>query len=203
MLQTITQSDMLRAAFLRPQLRTSRLQSLWSTLHRLSLWGMNIGPAGKLSESGEDWVLAQAMQTNPAASPFVLFDVGANAGHYAQGALAHSNPALKLYCFEPSTPTFQRLSANLAGAGQAKLFQFGFSDAESESILHYHTGGEAEASLYHRDLSHWGIDQCETTSVRLQRLDTFCGQQGVGQIDFLKIDVEGHEVAVLEGAGAM
>jgi hypothetical protein len=36
--------------------------------------------------------------------------------------------------------------------------------------------------------------------VELRTLDDFCAERGIGRIDLLKIDVEGHELRVLEGA---
>ena len=203
MLDTITHNKVLRSALLRPSLRTTGFQPLWNTLHRLSLWGMNMGPGGEVESSGERWVLTRAMNEKPAGSPFVLFDVGANAGQYATEALELNRPDLSIFCFEPSAPTFQRLSQAVANHGNAHLFNFGMSRAESEATLHYHIGGEAEASLECRDLSHWGIQQDQHVTVRLRRLDTVCQELGIGEIDFLKLDVEGHELAALEGAGTM
>ncbi len=39
--------------------------------------------------------------------------------------------------------------------------------------------------------------------VEVRTLDDFCAEQGVERIDFLKLDVEGHELAVLRGAQRM
>jgi Methyltransferase FkbM domain len=39
--------------------------------------------------------------------------------------------------------------------------------------------------------------------VAIARLDLFCRREGIESIDFLEVDAEGHELAVLEGAGAM
>jgi len=185
------------------QLRTPHFQPLWDKLHRLSLWGMNIGPAGQLAESGERWVLEQALASNPAGRSFILFDAGANRGQYAKQALSIGNPDLRLHSFEPSPVVFGTLSGAVGSHPYARLFPFGLSNQDSEAILHYHVGGEAEASLCKRDLRHWGIEQSQQVTVRLRRLDEVCESLGVRQIDFLKIDVEGHEISLLEGAGEM
>ncbi len=203
MLQAITHSQFLRGALLRPTFRTTGFQPLWNTLHRLSLWGMNMGPGGGVESSGEQWVLQQILRDRPAGSPFVLFDVGANKGQYATEALALADADLNLYCFEPSPPTFQKLTSAVGGKRNVKLHNFGMSSAESEATLHYHVGGDAEASLVCRDLSHWGIAQNQQVTVKLRRLDEVAKELGVQQIDFLKLDVEGHELAALQGAGAM
>ena len=42
-----------------------------------------------------------------------------------------------------------------------------------------------------------------TETVRLSTLDEYCAEQGIEQIDLLKLDVEGHELAVLRGGQKM
>lgn len=177
------------------------MHPIWNKLHRLSLWGMNIGPAGYLGEGSEEWVFRKCLARSPQDRPFLLFDVGANVGDYARSAVSTGDPRLQVFCFEPSEPTMKRLSANLRAHNDVRLFPFGFSSRERQAVLHYHLGGEAEASLVKRDLSHYGIDQNQSTVVRLRRLDEFCAEAGVTHIDFLKLDVEGHELEVLAGAG--
>ena len=36
--------------------------------------------------------------------------------------------------------------------------------------------------------------------IKIDAIDKFCSQQNISQIDLLKIDTEGHEIAVLNGA---
>jgi hypothetical protein len=40
-------------------------------------------------------------------------------------------------------------------------------------------------------------------SIELRRLDETCAELGVSRIHLLKVDVEGHELAVLSGAGTL
>ena len=40
-------------------------------------------------------------------------------------------------------------------------------------------------------------------TIRVVTLDEFCAAEGVERIDFLKVDVEGHELAVLQGGHKM
>jgi hypothetical protein len=39
--------------------------------------------------------------------------------------------------------------------------------------------------------------------IEVQTIDSFCEKQQIDRIDFLKMDVEGHEMAVLRGAKSM
>ena len=45
-------------------------------------------------------------------------------------------------------------------------------------------------------------DQCKTENVTVVTVDTFMAEKGIGHLSFMKIDTEGHEVAVLHGASA-
>jgi FkbM family methyltransferase len=189
-----------RTTLLRPTLRTPFFQPLWSKLHRLALWGMNIGPAGTVDEGGEDWAIAWCARQTPADQPFVVIDGGANVGQYASHAIRVIGPRIRMYSFEPSPRMFARLSSRLSGEPGVRLMPFGLSDAESECELYSHAGGEAEGSLVKRDMSHWGITQNQVDVVRLRRLDDVCLEEGIRRIDLLKLDVEGHELQALRGA---
>jgi hypothetical protein len=52
--------------------------------------------------------------------------------------------------------------------------------------------------------SGWGIDEPKKTeTVELDTLNQYCEDRNIGAIDFLKLDVEGHELEVLKGATRM
>jgi hypothetical protein len=47
----------------------------------------------------------------------------------------------------------------------------------------------------------WSIAPSDSTEkVVLDTFDRFCGENNIVEVDFLKIDTEGHEVAVFQGA---
>ncbi len=69
-------------------------------------------------------------------------------------------------------------------------------NAETNSLL----PSDAQAARY------WGEGVLETegqVEVRLQTLDGFCAERSIGRIDVLKLDVQGAEYEVLEGADAL
>lgn len=194
---------MVRSLLLRPTLRTPVFQPFWSRLHRLSLWGMNIGPAGSLEEGGEDWVLHWCARQSSPDQPFVLIDGGANVGEYAARALQLIRRRLQVHCFEPAPRAFSKLANRLSAEPQVRLFPFGLSDATAECDLYSHEGGDREASLTRRDLSHWNLEQDRVERVLLRRLDDVCRDEGITRVDLLKLDVEGHELPALRGASAL
>src|SRR4051812_34212916 len=129
-----------------------------------------------------------------------VFDVGAHTGAWSEAALA-INPALEIHCFEASVQTHKllvertpplRVIANAFGLG---------SKAETRTLYSFGEGNNAN-SLYRRN----GIEvrgfppQDKTETATLVRCDDYCAEHGIGGIDFMKIDTEGHELHVLEGA---
>jgi FkbM family methyltransferase len=130
-----------------------------------------------------------------------VFDVGANVGDWAKLALG-INPSMTLHCFEPSKATFARLTAN-AFPANVSCHNIGFGSEPAEKELFVFEDGSGMNSLYQRTglEDGWSIaPPSRSETVRIETLDAFCGARGIGRIDFLKMDVEGHEIGVLEGA---
>jgi FkbM family methyltransferase len=152
-----------------------------------------------LASNGEFRLLESAL-----AGASTVFDVGANVGDWAALALS-LNRDLTIHCFEPSEATFRRL-ASRALPGNVILNNVGLSSEERTSVLHVFQDAAGINSLYRRSglEEGWGLSsQTTTEGVRLETLDGYCGARGVEQIDFLKVDVEGHELEVFKGGAEM
>ncbi len=133
-----------------------------------------------------------------------VFDVGANVGDWARLAL-QVNPAVRLYCFEPSAFTFAKLTAT-PFPSNVSCHNLGLGSAAGELTLHVFDEGSGMNSIYPRTglEDGWNIArQSKTETIRIETLDAFCAAQGVEHIDFLKMDVEGHEIGVLSGAAGL
>lgn len=135
-----------------------------------------------------------------------LAHVGANDGQEVETYLAAG--ARELVLFEPLAEPFARLQARCAGLGQAAtfhLFRTALGEAPGEAVMHVAGGAAAASSLLRpvmsrRDRQRLGFaDQTETVPV--QRLDAI-DALGAG-IDLLVVDVQGFELPVLRGAGAL
>ncbi len=161
--------------------------------------------------SGEKWVVSQIVSKacKDIDSP-VMFDVGANVGDYSL-CLRDYIPAARIYAFEPAESVYEELARRISAAGadrQIKPYNLGFSDSERLVELYSYTVEGQNASV----LS--SIDQRLPTQVldvraqhseqiQVQTIDGFCEAEGIDRVDFLKLDVEGHELAVLRGAQRM
>ena len=115
------------------------------------------------------------------------------------------NPHLSLHCFEPSSATYQRLLARKFPPSVI-CNNFGLSSTSGNATFHVFADGAGINSLYQRRglEDGWGLEtQKREEVIRLEVLDQYCVQAGISSIDFLKVDVEGHELEVFKGAAEM
>jgi FkbM family methyltransferase len=187
-------------------LATIQLYPVFKVLHRISLWGMNVGLGG-LEDTGESHML-QMLSKNTSKNtsenflPLIFFDVGSNQGQFATLVIQSLGERVNLFCFEPSKNTFSVLTRTLDGFQNAKLYNFGLGDCDQLLNLYADQEMSGLASLY--DRKHF--DQSTTRlveTVEIKSLDKFCSENAISHIHYLKLDVEGHEMSVLKGAVAM
>jgi hypothetical protein len=80
------------------------------------------------------------------------------------------------------------------------LFNYGFGDKESCTNLYSNKRLLGWSSLYPHKLDHLGISLDQAEIIGLRTLDSFCNEKKINHIDFLKMDIEGHEFKELKGA---
>jgi len=129
-----------------------------------------------------------------------VFDVGANVGDWSEFAL-RVDPTIDLHCFEPSAVSFARL-ATRGFPKNVRLNQIGLGDADGLAELN--VVGEASGlnSLYVREGIAVG-KTCTTETIMIGTVDSYCAENAIDRIDLMKIDVEGHELAVMKGMSRM
>ena len=190
-------------SFMDSVLGKKSFQRFFQRLYHLALRGMNFGRASDYAHNGEAWVVGAIRQmiTSPTA---VLFDVGANQGVFAKNLItAWRGLTYQLYAFEPSAKTFAILQRELPELPYVHLINKGLGVEPGKVELYSDKEGSGLASVYPRDLSHHRIDFSSQEVIELTTLDLFCDQHKIDRIDFLKLDVEGHELAVLKGGHRM
>jgi FkbM family methyltransferase len=201
----------LKKVLFRQFIRNRRLQSMWSMLHTLVLYGMNYGGGGTIKTSGEEWVLCHFV--GPGCADLeepVIFDIGANIGEYSLCIMRHI-PRARVYAFEPSSLVYSQLTQNLGKTNTEERvlpFRLGFSDTNRTVDLYSYAANGVEASVMssvdlRRPTQVVDVKTKASEQIEVQTIDHFCASQGIRRIDFLKMDVEGHELAVLNGAARM
>ena len=129
-------------------------------------------------------------------------DIGGNVGNYT-AALRAAYPAARVVTFEPSATNIARLTARFGSDPQVTLVPAAVSDRTGEAQLWADTPGSGLGSLTKRDLGFRNLSFEATETVRTLRFDDYWRETlGAARIDILKLDIEGHELDALRGAGA-
>lgn len=172
---------------------------------RVSHYLMGIGSGSAPHSSGELSVM-QFVRRNLIVSGRSLcaFDVGANNGQFlALLTKALADEPSEIHAFEPGQTAFGRLHAAFNHSPGIQLNNFGLSNEVCEAWLYSDTLGTGMSSTLRRDTQHLGIVFTESEQIELTTLDSYCAANAVKIIDFLKVDVEGAELAVLNGGRRM
>ena len=179
------------------------LRGLERIVHRAQV-ELGIGAGTSVGTSGETGLFRELRRKKAGARELCLFDVGANRGEFLDLALSHLKPiALSIHCFEPSAATFKMLADGRQVDTRINLNQFGLGKAKGEFTLYYDQPGSGLASLTNRRLELYGMKFGLSERVQIDTLDGYCKERGIEHIDLLKMDVEGHELDVLQGGERM
>ena len=180
-------------------------KSINVNLHQHALLQIGAGTGVYLENGGELFfiknILAKQFENN--VGP-LFFDVGANIGNYTL-ALKENITNADIYAFEPVTETFEQLKIRVDG--KAKLNNIGFGSFPGKGVL-YNTlnTSVSEIATTHKDILldvFKSKDEIVAIEFEIDTIDNFCSSNKIKAIDFLKIDVEGNELQVLQGASDM
>jgi FkbM family methyltransferase len=124
----------------------------------------------------------------------IVFDVGANVGYYTVQMGRILKDVGHVYAFEPLSYQCSLLEKNidLNDLDNVTVIKAIVSDS-SESRRIYFSGAESTGTSSLIIKSDQYEDVISTT------IDQFCKEKGIGEIDLIKIDVEGYELTVLKG----
>jgi FkbM family methyltransferase len=187
--------------YVRRLARAQSDQGFFERLRDAANAGMNIGGGGDLATSGESQVF-EHVRAHGGPAPVVL-DVGANEGAYALAARRALGPGARILAFEPSSTAFARLEAAVDGS-DIEALRLALGEEAGTATLYADRDASRLASLYAREIDHLDMRLQPVEEVPVARLDDVCAERGLdGDIALLKLDVEGHELAVLEGAASL
>lgn len=128
----------------------------------------------------------------------VCFDLGAHVGYFALVLARLAGPAGHVYAFEPDPRNFEALTANTANTAHVTPVAAAVSDQPGEVVF---------ATFEMSSIGHIADSKtpgdAHRVPVTCTTLDRFVYEDGNPAPAFIKIDVEGAETRVLEGAARL
>ena len=120
----------------------------------------------------------------------IVSDIGAYVGDTALWFSKAVGPQGKVYAFEPEPSNFAKLKANLERNKVTNVIPLQLALSENEGEMRVSSGAGSSV-----------ITQAGTgKSVKVTTIDNFVEANTLPRVDFIKMDVEGHELKVLKGA---
>ena len=137
----------------------------------------------------------------------IIFDVGAHRGETAQRYRALF-PHATIHCFEPFPESFAVLSATHSQDAGVQPHRLALGAAPGHATLNVNRSAATNSLLATDDRAapYWGGELLvtdKTIDVPVTTLDAFCAERSLVHIDILKLDVQGTELEVLEGAAGL
>jgi FkbM family methyltransferase len=174
---------------------------LWSQLENGSVVaGYNRkGYGGRGVYLHRDWIEPELAALQHFLKPgFVFLDIGANVGVYTLKAAREVGDSGLVIAAEAFIETACRLQKNI----RANRYR-------NVRVRNVCVGGETKPTLLylnHGRPNSYGLlqsNQAESVSVMSVSLDDLCRWEGLQRLDYLKIDAEGAESAILQGGAAV
>lgn len=124
----------------------------------------------------------------------VCLDIGANIGNHS---LYFAKEFSSVLSFEPNPRTFKLLEVNACISDNIRCFPFGASKTNTflTAVDNQLNVGTSRVVRDH----HAPIGGEKSLEFKVRNLDEFLKDAGVKKVDFVKIDVEGHELQAIEG----
>jgi len=131
----------------------------------------------------------------------VFFDVGANDGYFSLFAARRLGPTGRVIAVEPSSRERTKLQRNIDANRLTNVTVVPLALGAVPGTASLRLAREAHSG--HNTLgkfAHDGVQMDSVEEVKVDALDAVAARLGLSRVDFIKIDVEGAEASVIEGA---
>jgi len=189
------------AVMLKKLLRIERTVVQTSVGHRFSIDPVSHFGGEVLDTKIYEPVLTQLMSTLLRPGD-VFVDVGANEGYFPVLASALVGRAGKIFSVEPQSCLIPVIRENLRllredkGIENVTLLNQAFAEQDGEMILHLTPITNSGATSFHK---HWKFGAGEE-KVRVSTLDNFFRANSLERVRLIKLDCEGAELSIINGA---
>lgn len=127
----------------------------------------------------------------------VVFDVGANVGNWTAGLL-QAIPAARVFMIDPSPGCQAAIRAKkLPGV---TVIPCAVGESVGEASFHFSSATDGSASLHTRGDTPFRELSYQSINVEIRTMDDLLESLGIDFVDFMKMDIEGHELFALRGA---
>lgn len=178
-------------------------QGFFSKLHLFALYGLNYGRGGLVGVSGEENVLKILNKSSASKEPkLTVIDAGANVGEYALSVQKYITSDKQIFALEPVKDTFAKLVSNTNAHSAIHALNVGLGKDTIEIEIFKNALESKHASLYQRNMDHWdnNLSLNQSEIVKILGFEEFVAAQNIHHIHLLKMDTEGHEFSILQGA---
>lgn len=129
-----------------------------------------------------------------------IIDVGANKGQFAIAALAAG--AKRIISFEPLDSEAEIFGRNFGRDQRVALHRLALAESSGEAVFHVADRPDSSSllSIGTRQTQAFNVREADTVTVRMERLDGVVLRSMLEGEVLLKIDVQGAECRVIEGA---
>lgn len=129
----------------------------------------------------------------------VFFDVGANCGSFVK-ALQSLTIQQNIICFEPHPILAKKTKETYP---YIQMNEFCLGNRNGTETIYIPQWSVGLSSLIYRPVFDQLGQKIISHTVSCKTLDTYCKENGISEIFFIKIDVEGAEKLIFEGASEM
>jgi FkbM family methyltransferase len=179
----------------------ARFRNLHKALFILGARGLGLLNFENEVLSGERHMITKVLPRHIKTARPLFVDVGGHIGNYTQWLLEQF-PEATVHVFEPHPSSFARLTQR-KWPPRVSCHNLALSHSPAGAMAFYDRrdhNGSHHATFYPEVIGEIHKQSSVEVKVDVDTLDNVAARLGIDRIDLLKIDTEGHELAVLNGA---